>query len=175
MLFCYQCSDLLSGSRTSRLFKGLVETGQAYHANAVPSYPGEKHPNALVLFGQPSNGVSLDTLNQAFQKEVQGLIHNGPTSKEMARIKKVGASSVTCTIISTHFMKDASNDCLKSSKLKLYMQDAALYAACMYAAGMSRPLTCHAAKLSAPSSLWHKGLHVWHNVINSLMATSCTL
>ena len=63
----------------------------------MPSYPGEKHPNALVLFGQPSTGVSLDTLDQAFQKEVQGLIHNGPTAKEMARIKKVGAAA-TCPI-----------------------------------------------------------------------------
>ncbi len=83
------CSDLLSGSRTSRLYNQLVETGQAYNANAVPSYPGEKHANALVLFGQPSSGVSLQTLAQAFQKETQGLIHNGPTAKEMARIKKV--------------------------------------------------------------------------------------
>ncbi|KAL0029844.1 hypothetical protein WJX77_003327 [Trebouxia sp. C0004] len=80
--------DLLSGSRTSRLYTQLVETGQAYHANAVPSYPGEKHPNALVLFGQPSSGVSLQTLDKAFQKETQGLIHNGPSAKEMARIKK---------------------------------------------------------------------------------------
>ncbi len=84
------CSDLLSGSRTSRLYTRLVETGQAYHANAVPSYPGEKHPNALVLFGQPSSGFSLQTLDKAFQKETQGLIHNGPSAKEMARIKKVG-------------------------------------------------------------------------------------
>ncbi len=84
------CSDLLSGSRTSRLYTQLVESGQAYHANAVPSYPGEKHPNALVLFGQPSSGVSLQTLDKAFQKETQGLIHNGPSAKEMARIKKVG-------------------------------------------------------------------------------------
>ncbi len=83
------CSDLLSGSRTSRLYTQLVETGQAYHANAVPSYPGEKHPNALVLFGQPSSGVSLQTLDKAFQKETQGLIYNGPSAKEMARIKKV--------------------------------------------------------------------------------------
>lgn len=84
------CSDLLSGSRTSRLYTQLVEKGQAYHANAVPSYPGEKHSNALVLFGQPSSGVSLQTLDKAFQKETQGLIHNGPSAKEMARIKKVG-------------------------------------------------------------------------------------
>ncbi|KAL3150420.1 hypothetical protein ABBQ32_000257 [Trebouxia sp. C0010 RCD-2024] len=80
--------DLLSGSRTSRLYHRFVETGQAFNANAVPSYPGEKHPNALVLFGQPSSGVSLETLDQAFQKETQGLIYQGPSAKEMARIKK---------------------------------------------------------------------------------------
>lgn len=89
LLTCPVCSDLLSGSRTSRLYHRFVETGQAFNANAVPSYPGEKHPNALVLFGQPSSGVSLETLDQAFQKETQGLIYQGPSAKEMARIKKV--------------------------------------------------------------------------------------
>ena len=78
-----------------------METGQAYHANAVPSYPGEKHPNALVLFGQPSSGVSLESLDQAFQKETQGLIHEGPSTKEMARIRKVTSKlTVSCIDLS---------------------------------------------------------------------------
>lgn len=87
------CSDLLSSSRTSRLYNQLVETGKAYSANAVASYPGEKHPNALVLFGQPGNGVSLQQLDAAFTAETQALIQDGPNSKEMARIKKVSCST----------------------------------------------------------------------------------
>lgn len=66
-----------------------METGKAYSANAVASYPGEKHPNALVLFGQPGRGVSLQQLDAAMKMEVQELIHSGPNAKEMARIKKV--------------------------------------------------------------------------------------
>ena len=104
-MICLGCSDLLSGSRTSRLYTQTVETGQAYHANAVPSYPGEKHPNALVLFGQPSSGVSLESLDQAFQKETQALIHEGPSAKEMARIRKVPPKLKTgCTFLSVHQM-----------------------------------------------------------------------
>lgn len=83
------CSDLLSSSRTSRFYNKLVETGKAYSANAVASYPGEKHSNALVLFGQPGNGVSLQQLDAAIKSELQGLVHSGPNPKEMARIKKV--------------------------------------------------------------------------------------
>ena len=139
----WQCSDLLSGSRTSRLFKGLVETGQAYHANAVPSYPGEKHPNALVLFGQPSNGVSLDTLDQAFQKEVQGLIHNGPTAKEMARIKKVGISSATSGYHKQLlFLKIASKKAFLCSYAKQYKQIAAVRAVLCYVSRRSRTIDC---------------------------------
>ncbi len=40
-------SSLLSGNRTSRLYRALVQPGRATSANAVAGYPGEKHPGTF--------------------------------------------------------------------------------------------------------------------------------
>ena len=42
-------SDLLSGSRTARLARGLVQTGRAYSASAASGYPADKHACAILL------------------------------------------------------------------------------------------------------------------------------
>ena len=39
-------SSILSGSRTSRLYRALVQPGRATSANAVSGYPGEKYPGS---------------------------------------------------------------------------------------------------------------------------------
>ena len=83
------CSDLLSGSRTSRLYSRLVQAGKAYSADAVPYFPGEKHPNAFLLYALPSDALSLAQLQGAVQEQVQGLAASGPSGQELQRIKKV--------------------------------------------------------------------------------------
>ena len=83
------CSDLLGGSRTSRLYSRLVQAGKAYSADAVPYFPGEKHPNAFLLYALPSDALSLAQLQGAVQEQVQGLAASGPSGQELQRIKKV--------------------------------------------------------------------------------------
>lgn len=39
-------SALLSGTRTTRLYRALVQPGRAVSASCVAAYPGEKHPGA---------------------------------------------------------------------------------------------------------------------------------
>lgn len=39
-----ECSTLLSGGRTSRLYRNLVQPGRATSADCVASYPGQKYP-----------------------------------------------------------------------------------------------------------------------------------
>jgi predicted Zn-dependent peptidase len=46
-------SDLLSGSRTARLTRALVQTGRAYSASAVSGYPADKHACAMLLCAAP--------------------------------------------------------------------------------------------------------------------------
>ena len=83
------CSDLLSGSRTSRLYSRLVQTGKAYSAQAVPTYPGDKHPNALLVYALPADNISLPQLDSMIEQEMQELVDKGPTESELQRIKKV--------------------------------------------------------------------------------------
>lgn len=50
------CSDLLSGTRSARLYRSLVERGRALSAAAYAAYPAEKHPSHFVAFGVPVKG-----------------------------------------------------------------------------------------------------------------------
>ncbi len=89
MLMCASCSDVLSGSRLSRLYANLVQQDMAYTAVAIPGWPGEKHASALLLSAVPAAGVSLEQLAGAIHTELDSLAASGPTSSELQRIKKV--------------------------------------------------------------------------------------
>ena len=47
-------SDLLSGSRTARLARSLVQTGRAYSASASSGYPADKRACAVLLCARPA-------------------------------------------------------------------------------------------------------------------------
>ena len=88
------CSDLLSGSRLSRMYANLVQQERAYSAIAIPGWPGEKHASALLISAVPAAGVSLEQLDAAIHREVDNLAASGPTPNELQRIKKVCAHHV---------------------------------------------------------------------------------
>ncbi|KAK9915474.1 hypothetical protein WJX75_009718 [Coccomyxa subellipsoidea] len=81
-------SDILSSSRTSRFNANLVQRGVAYTANAVPSYPGDKHACVTLLYALPASGVSLPAVERALADQISALADTGPTQKELQRIKK---------------------------------------------------------------------------------------
>jgi hypothetical protein len=56
---CSCRSSILSGSRTSRLYRALVQPGRATSASAVSGYPGEKYPGAAWC-GPPACMLSYD-------------------------------------------------------------------------------------------------------------------
>lgn len=49
-------SDLLSGTRSSRLYRSLVLNGKALTAAAYSSYPADKHPTTFSIYSIPSKG-----------------------------------------------------------------------------------------------------------------------
>ena len=50
-------SDLLSGGRTSRLYRSLVRDKKiAAQAAGFQGFPGEKYPNLFVVFAVPTPG-----------------------------------------------------------------------------------------------------------------------
>lgn len=86
-----ECSDVLSGSRLSRLYANLVQQDKAYSAVAIPGWPGEKHASALLMSAVPAAGVSLEQLDKMIHRELGDLAASGPTPAELQRIKKVNS------------------------------------------------------------------------------------
>ncbi|KAL4448231.1 hypothetical protein ABPG75_005450 [Micractinium tetrahymenae] len=82
-------SDLLSGTRSSRLYRSLVLTGKALAATAYASYPAEKHPTQFVIYGVPGKGSgSVERLDAEITAQVAALAGEGPTADELRRYKK---------------------------------------------------------------------------------------
>ncbi len=87
-LHCF-CSDLLSGSRTSRLYKNLVQSGQAISASFTPTYPSDKHACASLMYAVPAPGVSLSDMEQQLRAQLRDLADGEINDRELQRIKKV--------------------------------------------------------------------------------------
>ncbi|KAL4423363.1 hypothetical protein ABPG77_004294 [Micractinium sp. CCAP 211/92] len=81
-------SDLLSGTRSARLYRSLVLTGKALAASAYASYPAEKHPTQFLVYGVPGKGSSLERLDAEMSAQVAALAGEGPTADELRRYKK---------------------------------------------------------------------------------------
>jgi hypothetical protein len=79
----------MSGARTARLNANLVLTGQAYTANLVTAYPGDRHACTALLYALPAAGVSLGAMETALAAQLRGLAEAGPSAKELQRVKKV--------------------------------------------------------------------------------------
>ena len=47
---------LLSSGRSARLYRDVVETGDALYASCYDSYPSDKYPSLFVVSGVPANG-----------------------------------------------------------------------------------------------------------------------
>ena len=90
------CRELLSGSRTARLQRGLVEGGgqEALGVSCSRAWPGEKHGNCLVLQAVPASNVSLEALDGALYRQVSALAEDGPTLQELQRAAKAAKLDV---------------------------------------------------------------------------------
>jgi len=83
-------ADVLAGGRTSRLYKGLVETEKAL-AVQIPSYfaefPGGKYENEFSILAFPNRGVSPDSLEHSIYDVLETVKDEGITQEELARAK----------------------------------------------------------------------------------------
>ena len=83
-------SDLLTGSRSSRLYSRLVLGGKALSVSSAVAYPADKHPSQFLLFGVPAKSSSTEELDYLIDGELERLGEQGPSPAELARYKKVG-------------------------------------------------------------------------------------
>ena len=50
---------LLSSGRSARLYRDVVEAGDALYASCYDAYPSDKLPSLFVLSGVPAPGAAL--------------------------------------------------------------------------------------------------------------------
>ena len=79
--------DVLSGGRTSRLYKQLVEEEKALVVQAAPSFPGSKYASLFVLFGLPSGDTTPEELEEDIYAVLEDIKENGITQDELDRAK----------------------------------------------------------------------------------------
>jgi len=78
---------ILSGGRTSRLFKTLVEKGIAVDVNTSNGFPGARYPNLFVVFAEPVSPHTCGELEEAIYKELDILKKEPVTPEELEKVK----------------------------------------------------------------------------------------
>jgi predicted Zn-dependent peptidase len=80
--------DILSGGRTSRLYRSLVRDKKiAVQVSSFSNFPGEKYPNLLSIQVVPSFGTSNEQVQAAVRDEIERLKRENVTAEELARFK----------------------------------------------------------------------------------------
>lgn len=94
--------DILTGSRTARFNRDLLQEGKAFGANIVPAYPGDKHACMSLIYALPATGVSLAQMEGLVRQQLESLADKGPTAAEVERIKKVTRGLVSACVQSKY-------------------------------------------------------------------------
>jgi predicted Zn-dependent peptidase len=80
--------SILSGGRTSRLFKVLVEEkGIAESVNTANGIPGARFPNLFTIFATPRYPHTTSELEDTIYGEIEKLKREPVTNKELEKIK----------------------------------------------------------------------------------------
>ncbi len=86
---------LLSNGRTSRLYKSLVEQKQvALSAQGSSGFPGDKHPNLMLLYALSAPGHTVDEVATALRGEIERLKTEPVSPQELDRVKTQARADV---------------------------------------------------------------------------------
>jgi predicted Zn-dependent peptidase len=81
-------SGVLSGGRTSRLYKSLVQEKQiALTAEGDSGFPGDKYPNLMLLYAMTAPNHTVDEVAVAFGEEIERLKNELVTDEELNQVK----------------------------------------------------------------------------------------
>jgi predicted Zn-dependent peptidase len=81
--------DILSGGRTSRLYKSLVQDKRvAVAAAGFPGFPGVKYPNLFVFYAVPAAGHTNKDAEEAMLVEIERLKEELVSEEELTRVKR---------------------------------------------------------------------------------------
>jgi predicted Zn-dependent peptidase len=81
--------DILSGGRTSRIYRSLVQDKKiAMAAGGFPGFPGVKYPNQFLFFSFPAAGHTNEENEEAMLAEIERLKTDLVTEEELSRVKR---------------------------------------------------------------------------------------
>lgn len=81
--------DILSGGRTSRLYRSLVQDKRlAVAAGGFPGFPGQKYPNLFLFFAIASAGHTNKENEEAMLAEIERLKTELVSEEELSRVKQ---------------------------------------------------------------------------------------
>jgi len=80
--------SVLSGGRTSRLYKRLVDNEQqALAVQALNGYPGQKYESMFLTLAVPNRGIGVDTLEKTILEEIEKIKEGDLTGEELDRVR----------------------------------------------------------------------------------------
>ena len=81
--------DVLSGGRTSRIYRSLVQDKKiAMAAGGFPGFPGNKYPNQFLFYSFPTAGHTNEENEEAMLAEIDHLKTEWVTEEELSRVKR---------------------------------------------------------------------------------------
>jgi predicted Zn-dependent peptidase len=81
-------ASVLTGGRTSRLYKALVEEQQvALSVDVSDSFPGNRYSNIMLLYAQTAPGHTVEQVATALDAELQRLKSQPVSAEELDRMK----------------------------------------------------------------------------------------
>lgn len=87
--------EILGGSETSRLYRGLVEDQRIAVSAGASANTSGLGGGSVSVFATPVEGVSLETVEAAADRVIADFLRDGPTEAELARAKSsLSASAI---------------------------------------------------------------------------------
>lgn len=81
-------SAILSGGRTSRMYKSMVEEKQeALTVGAFNGFPGDKYETMFLTYALPNQGVSVEELEASINEEIEKVKNGDVKEAELDRAK----------------------------------------------------------------------------------------
>lgn len=81
-------SSMLTGGRTSRLYRSLVETQQiALNVSVAPTFPGDRYSNLVLLYAQTAPGHTIEEVAAAIDAELNRLKTQPASFEELDQVK----------------------------------------------------------------------------------------
>ncbi|GAB4147759.1 MAG: pitrilysin family protein [Cyanobacteria bacterium J069] len=79
--------SILTGGRTARLYRSMVETGIALSVDVANGFPGDRYSNMMLFFAQTAPGHTLDEAAALLKTELDRLKTEPVSPEELDRVK----------------------------------------------------------------------------------------